>query len=304
MVAMIVDIKPHYSRLEYFNRTGMPLCVLTVDAQSAHRSHDHDFTELVVVAAGQGDHVTGGKKYSIGTGDVFVVHSAETHSYRNTKGLRLFNVIFDIEKLGLPLKDMKSFPGFHALFTLEPRLRARSGFRSRLNLSPVNLAVVIDLLDNIHSEQEQKRPVYQCMAASLFLQVVGLLSRCYTNIADPESRELLRLSAALEHMELTLDQPIKLTDLARLAHMSKSSFQRAFRRVLNSAPIDYVIRLRIRKAADLLLTNSMLVKEAAAAVGFNDSNYFTRQFRKIMRVNSRAFAEQAFSPVARRKRTI
>ncbi len=298
VIMSLINATSHYTRAKYFARAGMPVCVLLVDAQSAHQAHDHDFTELVVVAAGRGDHVAGGKNYAIETGDVFVVHSAEPHAYDNTNGLGLYNVIFDIEKLGLPLKDMERQPGFRALFALEPRLRRQSGFRSRLKLSPAHLAVVVDLLENMRKEQTQKLPVYQCMAAALFFQVVGLLSRCYANIQDPESRVLLRLSAALEHMEAHLDRPVKLADLARLARMSQSTLQRAFRRALHVSPIAYLIRLRIQKAAELLLAGGLLVKEAAAATGFDDSNYFARQFRNIMGRSPRDFGRAA--PYAKR----
>ena len=46
---------------------------------------------------------------------------------------------------------------------------------------------------------------------------------------------------------------------------------------MDRSPIDYLIHLRIDKAAQLLRRGGMRVSEISDPVGFNDSNYFARQ---------------------------
>jgi len=285
--------RTHYNCREIFAKVGMSLYVVGIRVQIQHRFHDHDATELVVVTKGRGWHATRTEEHPIEAGDVFVIREQDQHSYRDTRDLALYNVVFDLAQLHLPIHDLDTSPGFRALFSIEPRLRSTHGVRSRLRLSPANLTVVCDLLDNIDKELDRKRFGYRCMASSLFMQVVGYLSRCYSSIEDPESRALLRLGPVLDHMESALDQPIRLDDLARLVNMSKSTFQRAFRRTLNTSPFDYLIRLRIQKACESLATGDQSVKEVAAAVGFDDSNYFTRQFRRIMGSSPRDYRHHA-----------
>ena len=55
---------------------------------------------------------------------------------------------------------------------------------------------------------------------------------------------------------------------------------RVFRRATGQTPIDYLIRLRIQKAMEWLAGTSLSVTDIALKTGFDDSNYFTRQFRK------------------------
>ena len=50
---------------------------------------------------------------------------------------------------------------------------------------------------------------------------------------------------------------------------------------MNRSPMDYLIRMRIDKAVHLLRRGGMRVTEVSEAVGFNDSNYFARQFRQV-----------------------
>lgn len=279
----------HYSGGEFFRASAMPLYVVQVSGQPDHLFHDHDFTELVVVTQGRGSHATRRDEHPIRAGDAFVIHPDEQHSYKDTEGLGLYNAFFDLKRMGLPLRDLESSPGYRALFTLEPRLRASHGFRSRLTLSPAQLTVVFTLLKETERELAQRRAGYQSVAAALFVQVMAYLSRCYSHIEEPRPRALVRLGAVLEHLESRTDQPVRLEELARMAGMSRSSFQRAFRRALNASPVDYWIRLRVEKARGLLARGTVRVKEAAQAAGFDDSNYFTRQFRRVVGVSPREY---------------
>jgi AraC-like DNA-binding protein len=49
--------------------------------------------------------------------------------------------------------------------------------------------------------------------------------------------------------------------------------------------VEYHIRLKIRRACRLLKQTDLNITEIAFRSGFEDSNYFARQFRKIMGVS-------------------
>jgi AraC-like DNA-binding protein len=61
------------------------------------------------------------------------------------------------------------------------------------------------------------------------------------------------------------------------------------------APVVHVSefpRLRINHAVHLLRHSNQSITEIAFEVGFNDSNYFSRQFAKEMGVGPRAYRQQ------------
>jgi transcriptional regulator GlxA family with amidase domain len=66
-----------------------------------------------------------------------------------------------------------------------------------------------------------------------------------------------------------------------MSGMSRRNFLRAFESTMGCPPITYLIRLRIRRASELLQQHESSITEIAMAVGFNDSNYFSRQFRAV-----------------------
>jgi AraC family L-rhamnose operon transcriptional activator RhaR/AraC family L-rhamnose operon regulatory protein RhaS len=85
---------------------------------------------------------------------------------------------------------------------------------------------------------------------------------------------------------------VKLNDLASRAGMSPRSFVRAFRAATGLPPIAYLIQLRITRAAALLRTSREPVTEIAFRVGFSDSNYFTRQFVKLIGCPPRRYRQR------------
>jgi AraC family L-rhamnose operon transcriptional activator RhaR/AraC family L-rhamnose operon regulatory protein RhaS len=280
-----------YRRKKFFG-PELALCVLRPFPQGDHELHDHDFSELVVVLSGAGWHASTQGNYALRRGDVFVIRRGDRHAYRRTRGLVIVNVIFDLARLRIPAEVLDSMPGYRALFALEPELRQRHGRRGRLTLNEADLAVACDLLENLRHEIERRRPGFVCMATGLFMQLVGHLSRCYAQVRDPQPRALLRLGDVLAKLEKDCVIPLSLAELSSAASMSPSTLGRAFRRAVGVSPIDYVIRRRIQKAAELLTSSDMSIKEIAARTGFADGNYLARQFRRVLGTSPRRYRQR------------
>jgi AraC family transcriptional regulator len=75
-----------------------------------------------------------------------------------------------------------------------------------------------------------------------------------------------------------ITEKISLESLQKVAHMSKSSLTRMFKKELGISPMEYVINQRLQHAKELLrMTKS--VKESCFGAGFTDVNYFVRLFK-------------------------
>jgi len=70
-------------------------------------------------------------------------------------------------------------------------------------------------------------------------------------------------------------------ELAKLCHMSTSSFKRKFNEVFNESPQKYITRKKINKAAQLLRLNKLRISDIAYEVGFESVATFNRNFRTI-----------------------
>jgi len=90
-------------------------------------------------------------------------------------------------------------------------------------------------------------------------------------------REALRLRELLESHALT---DVPLAELYRGLHISPSHAGVLFKAAFGISPVGYRTRLRLRRARELLASSDLNVGQVALAVGFSDSLYFSRVFRK------------------------
>lgn len=273
---------------KFFHDESFPLAVLRLENHGDLGLHQHEFHELVIIMTGHGRHLTNSESYPIDAGDVFLIRGNMTHGYSQTENMTLVNVLFEPRRLGLPLNLLRDLPGFHALFRVEPRLRNKDLSRERLHLNEEEQTEAAGLLLQLQQELEQRPPGFKFMAFAHLMRLTGFLSRCYAHEPRIQNRMIMRLGKVMSHIEQNYCEPITINRLTRIAAMSESTLSRAFHRMLGRSPIEQVIRVRVLRASELLAQGER-VTEAAFACGFNDSNYFSRQFRRIMRQTPRAF---------------
>ena len=93
-----------------------------------------------------------------------------------------------------------------------------------------------------------------------------------------------KIECCLAYMAAHIDQPMQVATLAALANVSLSHFFALFKQHTGCAPMDYFTRLRMRHACRLLGSGTVSVKEAAAALGYEDPFYFSRVFKSVNNV--------------------
>ena len=88
-----------------------------------------------------------------------------------------------------------------------------------------------------------------------------------------------RLTPAVEHVLTHAAEPVTVAELAGLAKLSVSQFQREFRRLFNMTPTAYVLAARLQMARHLLDTTAKPLGRIAVECGFYDQSYFVKRFK-------------------------
>jgi len=251
-----------------FGRHDIPLFV-----------HGHeDFYELVTVLDGSAEHVVDGESSIIRKGDVFVIGNGISHGFESPDGLRICNIMYRPEMLFPGDSDIRQLPGFHALFLLEPYLSSTQHFQSRLRLTPSDMARVMPLINAAEAEYTTNSPGRKTMVLSLVRQLAVLLSRLYDCPTKP--REISGIADAAAFMETSFADSIAISDVIEKSHYSQRHFIRLFSAAYGMTPQRYLLDVRIRHASAMLKESVLPVTEVALRCGFDDSNYFSRVFRK------------------------
>jgi len=88
------------------------------------------------------------------------------------------------------------------------------------------------------------------------------------------------LAPAVSYVATKYPEKLRLAAAARLCDLSPFQFSRNFKKENGITFRDFVVRVRIERAAELIKDSAVSVTEAAFVVGFNDLSYFARMFRR------------------------
>jgi len=91
---------------------------------------------------------------------------------------------------------------------------------------------------------------------------------------------LARLQPALEIIRLDFNRHLSEPVLAKSCAMSVHHFSRTFSKLMGLPLQEYIVRIRLEAATNLLLSSNRPVSTIALDVGFNDASYFSRAFKK------------------------
>ncbi|MDU1689365.1 MAG: helix-turn-helix domain-containing protein [Bradyrhizobium sp.] len=89
-----------------------------------------------------------------------------------------------------------------------------------------------------------------------------------------------RIATSLNHLHAHYAEPLNIETLAGYAHMSASTFHEHFKRCTLLSPVQYLKRLRLLKAQQLLLAQGMGVAQAAHNVGYPSTSQFSREYKR------------------------
>ncbi len=78
---------------------------------------------------------------------------------------------------------------------------------------------------------------------------------------------------------------LSLTALAKLSGRSLSTFNRDFKKIFNTSPHSWLLKQRLDKAKDLLLSSAKRPSEIYLELGFKDLAHFSRTFKKEFKIS-------------------
>jgi AraC family transcriptional regulator of arabinose operon len=115
-----------------------------------------------------------------------------------------------------------------------------------------------------------------------------LLLICEAELPQGGHRIDDRIRTVLEYIHGHLGQPLNLENLSERVHLSPSRFSHLFREEVGLAPLQYIVRQRIRRAQTLLKRTTMSVGEVAAEVGM-EPFHFSARFKAETGLGPRAY---------------
>jgi AraC-like DNA-binding protein len=100
------------------------------------------------------------------------------------------------------------------------------------------------------------------------------------------------IARAREYIRAHFREKLSIQDIASSAGMSESYFSHVFKKETGSNVVDYINRLKMEKAAEILENQNLKVADVASRVGLDNSNYFSILFKKVTGVSPQEYRER------------
>lgn len=224
-------------------------------------------TLALLCLRGGGEVRLGEAIHAVGAGDWAWLPAREPHAY-GTRGTEPWTIAW------------AHFAGDEVPAWRELLMGAGTARAAVISLAKDRLEQVA--LDQVFAALERGYALREQVAAAAALRnafsAVAQLALASTALRSSEERVL----ASVEQLQRDWQRPHRLEELATAAGVSVTHYSMLFRRHTGFAPIDYLIRLRVRHACHLLDTTRLAVGAIAERVGYADAYYFTRCFRRVM----------------------
>jgi AraC-like DNA-binding protein len=135
------------------------------------------------------------------------------------------------------------------------------------------------LFQEIIQELQLKKPLFESIITNDFYKLLAMIERCKLlrhNFSEYRF-SIDRLIIQLNHQYM---DSWTISSMAAYCNLSKDYFAHYFKKTLGLTPIQFLTRLRIEKAIELLQDEDLSVSYIASFVGYEDPLYFSRVFKK------------------------
>lgn len=275
---------------ENFFNNGNSIYINFFSENSQPHLHVHDFIEISYVASGSGIHILGDKKYEVCKGDLFLINYHIPHEFRSIDSpsappLKVYNCVFKPDFIDVNLNDYKDFTdvihylSFRSIFPLESATIEDIKLLGGENLAIE--AIYIKMLEEFTNKEDGYIELLRVYLIELLIQIFRSLKKSGKSEKVTMSHHARLIEKSIEYLKANYSISAKLTDLASQSFLSPTYFCKLFKDHTGMTISEYVQKLRIEEACNLLKHTDNKVIVIAQKVGYKDIKHFNEVFKKL-----------------------
>ncbi len=243
--------------------------------------HDHDFTELAYVLSGKGKYIIDGKEYSVEAGDLVICNPGVKHTH------------LVVNPKEPTIEFISGFTDFHFKNMAPNSIELRDGSCIIHMSSELRQEISMHCYAMI-AERESNQPGRYFMFKTHLMQMLLLVIREISEIEKTDQtgcnfesyNKSYAVNRIINYLNENYEHKISLEQIAHNIYLSPVYISKIFKEETGESPINYLIKIRLEKAKDILQSkNSGSIKNIANQVGYEDVYHFSKLFKKYYGVS-------------------
>ena len=148
-------------------------------------------------------------------------------------------------------------------------------------------------LDSIFEEAvglfAHKTDTFEIELTACLLRFSAIFVRCGIMTSSDETKHKSRLSPAFRYVENNLSSVVKISDLEGVLNLSKEQIIRLFKAETGKTPAEYILDLKIKRAMEMLRTDTLSITEISENLGFSNPSHFSKVFKARVNMTPREY---------------
>lgn len=254
--------------------------------QNDFQEHDHHFFELVYVTSGTAEHTLNGSRSILKPNDFFFIDLGSYHSFEHAKNLELINCLFLPEFIDETLQGCDSLDALlHSSMIRYSRLTVGQTWADRIFHDENGKigTLLSEMVDEYEHKQFGSNEIFRCHLKEILIFTLRMLVQPAKAYSDSIINEVISFVNKHYHKPLTLQTFCDQT------HYNLSYISRRFKQETGMTFREYVQKIRIEKACELLAGSDMTVSEIARAVGYDDIQFFHSVFKRLLHMTPKEY---------------
>ena len=268
--------------------------------------HCHSFFEVTLVVRGSCKVFTSRHHILLIPGDLLLFPPDRLHACLPQKGAQICSCQFESHLIPRTLMQNTGYWDMPQASAAHKRLHDLQAFASSevpllkrralsdsdapnppdiMHLARAEFTRLHEILQNIASEQEERCCGFEEMKRLRLQELLILIRRIQLSQLQPAGEQTSwkedMVGEVLTQIDQNLAQGIDFEAIAHSKGVTLSYFRAIFKEITGMSPTDYLGRIRILRALELLQTCDAPVSEIGRKVGICDANYFSRLFKKV-----------------------
>lgn len=245
----------------------------------------HDYFEIAYLYNGSAKICIKNQEYQLARGDMVIIGNNLIHTYEACDNMPadFIWIAFMPNAVYLPGDSELDFEYIRPFYEQENNFLIPGA-----NLEPL----IPDHLIQMYNLLNDKETHYRIQVKTHLYELLNYIVLYYDNFEtvekidyDKRQQEIDRLKNVFEFMYSEYDEKITLEEAAEVACMSKHYFCKFFKKVTGFTFLEYLMKIRIDKAKELILQGKKSITEIAYDIGFDNLSYFYRTFKRLTRLN-------------------
>ncbi len=263
-------------------------CSRVHDSRNEQVHHHSNNIELAYILSGNGKYMVNQQEYSVTQGDLIICNPGDDHQSivtdRNNPTIEFICGFSDVYFTGMGRNRIELADG-----------------SSRLRFTPEHRREISRCCYDIIEENDRAEPGRYYIIKGLVIRMLVVIFRAIQgdvkNMAQGTSfssyARTYVTNKIIDYLNKNYEHKISLDQIATNMYLSPVYISKIFKEKTGDSPINYLIRIRLEKAKELLSSDrNTSIREIALKVGYEDVYHFSKLFKKHFGISPLTYRKQ------------